>query len=213
MKRVAITFVLACLAATVASAGAHHEIREAFALDGASEVQIELEIGELVVETSDSGSVEVELRLRCRSDSPTCERQLERVEVVDERRSERLLVTFDGISKSSSRRMEVDATIHMPADVELSVDMGIGELDITGPERDVYVDMGIGEVRLWLDESAVGAVYLDAGIGEATLYGTADHAESSRPFLIGSELEWEAGSGSAEVVVDLGIGEISVHLD
>ncbi len=91
--------------------------------------------------------------------------------------------------------------------------MGIGELDITGAERDVYVDMGIGEARLWLRESVVGAVYLDSGIGEAALYGASDGVDSSRSFLIGAELEWESGPGDSEVVVDLGIGEISVHLD
>ncbi len=212
MKRIVVTFVLACLVATVASANPRREIRDDFDLEGATEVLVDMKIGELVIEPSESGRVEVEIDLRCRNESPTCERQLERVEVFSERRSDRLQIGFDGLSKSSSRRMEVDARILVPADVDLSVEMGIGELDITGARRDVYVDLGIGEARLWLEESVVGAVYLDAGIGEAALSG-ASNVDSSRSFLIGAELEWDSEAGGSEVVVDLGIGEISVHLD
>ncbi len=213
MKRVLVTCVLAGLVAAVASADPRREIRDDFDLDGATEVLIEMKVGELVIEASDNDRVEVEIELRCRRDSPTCESQLERVEIVGERRSERLQIGFDGLSKSSSRRMEVEARIRVPAEIDLSVEMGIGKVDITGAERDVYVDMGIGEVRLWLTESVVGAVYLDAGIGEAALYGASDGVDSSRSFLVGAELEWESEADGSEVVVDLGIGEISVHLD
>ena len=36
---------------------------------------------------------------------------------------------------------------------------------------------------------------------------------SSRTFLIGSEVEWNEGEGEAQIVIDLGIGEVSIHLD
>jgi hypothetical protein len=59
----------------------------------------------------------------------------------------------------------------------------------------------------------VRAVYLDAGIGESRIWGSNGRVDSSRPFLIGSEVEWEAGDGDSKIVVDIGIGEVSVHLD
>jgi hypothetical protein len=91
--------------------------------------------------------------------------------------------------------------------------MGIGDLDIRGIVHDLFVDMGIGEVSLSLPESAVKAVYLDTGIGESQIWGSQGRVDSTRPFFIGSEVVWESGGGRSEVVVDLGIGEISVHLD
>jgi hypothetical protein len=212
-RSLGLALSLGLVVAGAAVATDRREVTESFALDGAAEVLVEVEIGELTVEASDGDLVEVELDLRCRSSSPACERQLERIDILEERRSERLRVHFDGITKSTSRRIEVEVTVRVPRVAQVGVDMAIGEVDITGVERDVFVDRGIGEVRLWLLRDSVGSVYLDAGIGEAALYGAESSAESSRPFLVGSELEWEAGDGEAEIVVDLGIGEISVHLD
>lgn len=212
-RSLGLAVIVGLASAGTASATDRREVAESFALDGAVEVLVDMEIGELTVEAFDADRVEVELDLRCRSSSPTCERQLERIDIREERRSERLRVHFGGITKSTSRRIEVEVTVRVPRVAQLGVDLAIGEVDITGVERDVFVDMGIGEVRLWLSRAAVGSVYLDAGIGEAALYGAESHAESSRPFLVGSELDWDAGDGDAEIVVDLGIGEISVHLD
>ena len=213
MRRIIISFVLSLLAATVLLASPRRELTESYALQGAEEVAIELEVGELTIESEEIDRLEVTLKLRCRSGSASCERRLERIEIVSERGDDRLQVSFDGISKTTSSRMEIEVFVRVPRRAELVVDMGIGELDVTGVERDIFVDMGIGEVRLWLDESHVGSVFLDAGIGESALYGAEDRADVSRPFLIGSELDWEAGDGTSEVVVDLGIGEISVHLE
>lgn len=211
MKRVVIPCLL-MLAAGTAFGGAHREVTRSLPLDGAAEVVVEMEVGELTIEAGATDRVEVELDIRCRSRSVTCERRMELVEVIDSRRGERLHVIVEGMSKTMSHRMEVDARVMLPRQVELVVDMGVGELDISGVERDLFVDMGIGEVRLWLDEAAVGSVFLDAGIGESTLYG-ARADDTSRPFLVGSELEWDEGTGGAEIVVDLGIGEITVHLE
>ena len=212
MKRWIGPAVLTLCAATAADAATRRELTESFALDDAAVVIFDMAVGEAEIEVWDSDRVEVSLDVRCRSRSSTCERRMELVEVVDERRGERLEVKVEGISKTMSGRLEVDARVRLPRRVELVVDMGIGELDVSGVERDVFVDMGIGEVRLWVAERAVRSVFLDAGIGESALYG-AEAETASRPFLVGSELGWEEGAGSAEIVVDLGIGEVSVHLE
>lgn len=213
MRQIVVAVLLSFVASASAFAGARREVSESFALDGATQLRVELEVGELIIEATDGDRVEVDLDLRCHSHSATCERRLEYIEILESRRPDRLDVMFDGIGKTTVHKMEVEAVVRVPRHLELIVDMDIGELDITGTERDVFVEMAIGEVRLWLEESEVGSVFLDAGIGESALYGAEASAHSSRPFLIGSELEWEAGGGSSEVVVDLGIGEISVHLD
>jgi hypothetical protein len=209
-----VASLLTCVAITPAFAASRREVTASFPLQGAAEVVFEMEVGELTIETADIEQVDVALDIRCRTSSVTCERRMEQVEAVESRRDDRLQVAVSGIGKTTSHRMEVDARVRVPRRVELVVDMGIGELDISGVDRDLYVDMGIGEVRLRLDAAAVGSVYLDAGIGESALYGPSDaEARSSRPFLVGSELAWEEGAGGSEVVVDLGIGEIAVHLD
>ena len=213
MRTIVVFASLGALLSTAVWAGERREFSESFELDGMREVRVEFEVGELTIETAEIDTVEAEYRLRCKSRSSRCERYLERAEILSEERGERLEIYFGGITKTQANRMQIEGSVKLPVDVELTVDMGIGELEVSGVERDVYVDMGIGEVRLWLPERAVRSVSLDSGIGESGLWGPSEGVDSSRSFLIGSELEWEEGTGEADVVVDLGIGEISVHLE
>ncbi len=213
MKQALLIGVTSLLLSGPLMAGSGREIAEKFELRSSQQVRIDFEVGELRIEAYDGDKVEVELSLRCRNRSASCERRLEDVEILADWRRDRLEVTFEGLSKRLTNKMEVEALIRLPKSVELSVDMGIGDLDIRGITRDVFVDMGIGDVSLSLPESAVRAVYLDTGIGESRIWGSRGRVDSTRPFLIGSEVEWESGDGKSEVVVDLGIGEISVHLD
>jgi hypothetical protein len=213
MKRAALVVVVSIALAAPLAAGVDRKLDESFDLRSAGQLRVDFEVGELDIEAWDGQQVEVELELRCRKRSASCERRLEDVEILSDWRGDRLEVSFEGLSKRVSNKMEVEALIRVPESVELSVDMGIGDLDIRGILHDVFVDMGIGDVSLSLPESAVRAVYLDAGIGESRIWGSHGRVDSSRPFLIGSEVEWESGDGNSEIVVDLGIGEVSVHLD
>jgi hypothetical protein len=212
MKQALLIAATSLMLAVPATAGASREMSEDFELRSSDQVLIDFEVGELRIEAHDGDRVEVELDLRCRR-SASCERRLEEVEILAEWHGGRLKVSFEGLKKSLSNKMDIDAIIRVPATVELSVDMGIGELDIRGIEHDVFVDMGIGDVSLSIPESAVKSVYLDTGIGESQIWGSDGRVDSSRPFLIGSEVEWDSGDGTSEVIVDLGIGEVSVHLD
>lgn len=213
MRRFWLIAVACLLVSTGAWAGARRELSEGAELGSAEKVVVDFEVGELRIEAGSSDRVEVELDLRCNSGSAKCERRLEDAEIVLEHRGQRFFVGFEGLSKRNNNKMDIEAVVKMPAGTELSVDMGIGDLTIEGIDSDIFVDMGIGEASLELTESNVRAVYLDAGIGETSVWASRGEVSASRPFLIGSEVEWEAGSGDAEIVVDLGIGEIKVHLD
>jgi hypothetical protein len=213
MKRAALIVVASITLSAPLVAGVERQVDESFELRSVEQVRIDFEVGELQIEAWDGQQVEVELALRCRKRSESCERRLEDVEVLADWRGDRLEVRFEGLSKRISSKMQVEALIRVPQSVELSVDMGIGDLDIRGIIHDVFVDMGIGDVSLSLPEGAVKSVYLDAGIGESQIWGSNGRVDSSRPFLIGSEVEWEAGDGDSKIVVDIGIGEVSVHLD
>jgi len=212
MRRRLLVVLAGALLAMPLAAAARREMAAGIELGTADKVVVDFEVGELRIEASRSSRVEVELDLRCKSRSASCERRLEDVEVFLEQRGSKLLVSFEGLSKKITNSIETDCLVRVPVTAELSVDMGIGDLEIEGFERDVFVDMGIGQASLSLPQRAVRAVYLDTGIGESKVWGSGGTVSASRPFLIGSEVEWESGPGEAEIVVDLGIGEIWVDL-
>jgi len=213
MRRELILTTLCVLLAAPLLAASRRELSDEMELGSSDKVVVDFEVGELRIVGTDEPRVEVELDLRCKSSSASCERRLEDVEIVLDRRGTKLLVGFEGMSRKISNTIEVEGLVRMPARVELAVDMGIGELEIEGLESDIFVDMSIGRAALSLPERAVRSVYLDTGIGESQVWGSEGTVSASRPFLIGSEVEWESGPGRAEIVVDLGIGEVSVKLE
>jgi hypothetical protein len=90
--------------------------------------------------------------------------------------------------------------------------MGVGELEVAGVDDDLSIDLGVGEVDVSVPEARFRSVDLDAGIGEASLRLPEGRYQGRRSFLIGSELDWHEGRGQAALVVDLGVGEVEVRL-
>ena len=95
----------------------------------------------------------------------------------------------------------------------LEIDLGMGSLEISGPESDLWVDMGVGKVEAWLPRETVGLVSLNVGVGKAELFGAGPRVESRRSFLVGGEAYWDDGPGRARIHIDLGVGEIAVRLE
>ena len=92
-----------------------HEVRFGEPLpQPVSHVRLAASIGELTVARLGNASPreievrhrigEVELDLRCKSRSASCERRLEEVEVFLEQRGSKVLVSFDGLSKRLSNK-------------------------------------------------------------------------------------------------------------
>ena len=212
MWRRSLVFLMGAMIALPLAAGARRDTSAGIDLGSAEKVFVDFEVGELRIEVGKGQRVEVELDLRCKSRSASCERRLEEVEIFLEQRGSKVVVSFEGLSKRLSNKFETECLVRIPAAARLSVDMGIGDLEIEGVERDIFVDLGIGQASLSLPERSVRSVYLDTGIGESKVWGSEGSITTSRPFLIGSEVEWESGPGKAEIVVDLGIGEIWVDL-
>ena len=81
MWRRSLVFVMGALIALPLAAGARREMSAGIDLGSAEKVVVDFEVGELRIEVGSSSRVEVELDLRCKSRSASCERRLEEVEL------------------------------------------------------------------------------------------------------------------------------------
>jgi len=211
MRRFGMPFaLLIALGAAARADESYREIRESFPFRTGQEIELEFPIGQLRIEPASGSAVEVEIEGRCRWSS-SC--GLDKIEV-DHRSGDRVLrvrVTADGLG--SKTQHELRAVVRVPPRAALDVEMSIGELEIRDLEGDLDAELGIGEVRVYASGPRVRAVYLDAGIGEASLRGSTSRARSSRPMLVGGEVEWTDGEGETTLDVEVGIGEVRVDLD
>ena len=181
----------------------------------ARRVSIDVPVGEIRVVGTTAGSVDARLRLTCDRDTSRCREKAERVHLRPRRDGSTLELEVVGME--DGRRSGTSPTPHlelrMPAALGLQIELGVGEVDVRGVEGDVEVEVGVGEVRIAIAEAAVADVSLDVGVGEANLLPRPTGTRSSRFLFLGNEIDWREGSGSSQVTVEIGVGEVTVKLE
>lgn len=100
-------------------------------------------------------------------------------------------------------------TIEMPARATTRVKLGVGEITGEFGATELSIDLGVGEVDIELPETAVGDIDLSTGVGEAKLHGARREREN-RAF-VSHDVSGE-GEGEMDLNVSVGVGEIDVRL-
>jgi hypothetical protein len=212
MKHLAIVTVLVAVPA-VAAADDRRVISESFDLAPGQQVRVEFPVGELRFAGVEGTRVSVEIELTCDHGGSRCAEAIERVELESDSTEARLLLEIEKEPKWSWDDLEMDAVIRLPADRALTVDMGVGSLDVEGMRGEVSLDLGVGQVEVTMPAASVGSVRLDAGVGETSLRLPEGRVDERRSLLIGGEIRWDEGKGGSDVWVDVGVGEVNVRLE
>lgn len=213
MKHLVALALLTLGTAAAAPADGYREITASHPLEPGQAVHVDFHSGDLEIEAGGGKKVEIALEIECDWSRSDCEELLDDVDVVWRSSKRRLYLEVEGLTTWRRARVEIRASIKLPASAPLSVEMTAGRLEIDGPTDDLRVDMGAGEVRVWMLESSVEGVVIDVGVGEAKLRGASDFLSGRRKMLVGSEIYWDDGPGKARVDVDLGVGDATVWLD
>ena len=213
MKRLYSVLLLSLATTAIAAADEYREIAASHELAAGQAVHIEFHSGDVEIEASDGDRVEIELDIECEWDDSDCDDLFDDVEIDWRSTDRRLYLQVEGLGSWRQVRVEVRATIRVPAAAALSVDMAAGRLVIDERTNDVSVDMGAGELRLWMLESAVESVSIDVAVGDAKFRGQSEYVSGRRAMLVGSEIYWDDGPGKALVDIELGAGDASVWLE
>ncbi|HYG63579.1 MAG TPA: hypothetical protein VEL74_13440 [Thermoanaerobaculia bacterium] len=185
-------------------------LNERYAAGDVKSLYLDVPVGEVVVQGGGASQVTVEVELECDSDRSRCAELAKAVRLQGGKKGDRLQVELDNWPKGNGQGLQANVRVTMPRDLALQTDLGVGELRISGIEQDVNADVGVGEVSVTMPESAVRSVNLDSGVGDATLRTSEKRIQGSG--MVGKELKWNKGTGSADVRVDCGVGEIGVSL-
>jgi hypothetical protein len=202
--------LLAALAVPVAAAD--RTIAESYRLTGDQDVRLDFPVGELRFVGAEGDAVEIEIDIRCKRSTSRCLDAMEEIELVAYEGERRLTLEVDRHPKWLWDSLQLEGEVRLPRARALTLDMGVGELEIDGLSGDLTIDMGVGEVWIAMPAAAVRTMRLDVGVGDANARFPDGWAEGSRSFLVGSEIHWDDGPGDARVQVDLGVGEIEVRL-
>ncbi len=176
-------------------------------------VVLDVPIGEIHVEPGSRGRVEVEVIVSCGSRSSRCRERAEEVELDDSLRRRSLSLEISGQSNKLTSRPSLEVHLRLPAASGLEIDLGVGEIDVSGLRGDLEIDLGVGEVRISADEDVIGSVELAAGVGDVDLRPRRSSQSDSGFLFLGNELYWGDGPGEAHLSVDVGVGDAQVTLE
>lgn len=185
--------------------------RQQIPVGSAGTIHLDFPVGELHVEGSDGRQVDLDVQIVCNNPSSRCENAAKDLRLVYNAAGGQLEVKIkDWPHWGGTKGLNVNATIHVPRDLPLRTDLGVGSLTIQGIAADVTADLGVGEVHVNLPKEAIGSANIDTGIGEAHLSAGGRHYSSEGLFT--RTINWDKGIGRARVKVDCGVGEIHVTL-
>jgi len=127
---------------------------------------------------------------------------------------------LDVTSKARNGRLELkfneddvkaEWTILLPnnAPAEITVNQGVGEVDLDAPLAAIRVDLGVGEVDVTTSRANAGDIALTVGVGEASVRGIPSAVKASG---VASNVN-SKGDGENDISVTIGVGEASVVLN
>ena len=212
MRYAALVVSLLLVLPTAGVGGEVREIAGSFPIEEQNAIRIDIPVAEVEVQGIPGRSVEVEFTATCKRDHH-CKEVLEDLAFESHGSRNTLRIDFVGYPKWGKGRVELEGIVRVPRNMEIEIELGVGELDIKELASDLRVELGVGEINAWVDKRQVRTITLDAGVGEAELYGAGTRVQGRRSMLVGSEVHWDEGQGEARVFLEVGVGEISVWMD
>lgn len=218
MKRLAILAGLACSAALsvlvspAAQAAVLTTDPHVFPVTAKHRVHLEFPVGELKVVPGEGSKVEFNIRVKCRGRSEErCEELANELVLQSDDHANTLHLKLEEYPKWRSRGFSLIGELIVPKNLPVEIDMGVGDLDVTGIEGDLDVDLGVGDADIRTRRANTADVDVAAGVGDASIIG-ADGREQRSSF-VGSRASWRDGTGKARVRLKVGVGDASVRLD
>jgi hypothetical protein len=107
--------------------------------------------------------------------------------------------------------VEADWTILLPKALpeEVSVNLGVGAIDLEAPSSAISIDLGVGDVDVTTRNASAGEITLTVGVGEASVRGAPSSVKASG---VASNVS-SKGDGERDVSVTVGVGDASVVLN
>jgi hypothetical protein len=181
---------------------------ESVPAEGVTALEIDLPVGQLLLEGGDGNAVDATMSVRC--DRARCRDLADQIRLVSERKDGLLELKVEGLTRGTATGFEVKLRITAPRSLATEIGLGVGEVRVRGLAADLEIDLGVGDVEVEMARADVKSVHLDSGVGEARL--STDLGEIRGSGVVGSALKWSQGTGTAAIEIDTGVGEIFVAL-
>ena len=209
LRTTTLGFMLALIGLTFtagAQAASSKRIQHSIDAEDFNHVDFEISVAELEIEVYDGDTVEIDIDLRADRDWWIFGRG--DVDDVD------LIIREDGDSLElilDEDDVEQDRRVRLPAHMAVSMEMGVGEIDIEGFSNNLALELGVGAVRVEVVDEDFDVIHLSTGVGDSNIRGFDRGSDNERNF-VGAD-SFYRGEGEHEIVIEVGVGDASVVRD
>jgi len=210
MKRMIAIFAL--VASGSLWAASNRELTLDVPMDGASVISLDVGVGELNVRPSDDGDVHARVRLE-KSGSwfwpfGKSSAQIDQAKLKARRDDDTLVL---GVKTGHRhRKFKERWDLYVPDNAQISIDMGVGAVEIRDVEAPMDVELGVGDVDIRCKRAWIGTINGEVVVGDVSIHG-ADQTETERHIVGGTSSG--KGEGKLDITVEVGVGDATVRLD
>ncbi len=187
-----------------ALAASSKRVDESIAAANLSYVDFEVSVAEMEIEVYDGDSVELDVFLEADRDWWFFGRNdIDDVEVEIDQNGERLYIRLD------EDNIQQEWRVRLPAHLEVSMEVGVGEVELSNFANDLHLELGVGSVQLDVADVDFDTIHLEVGVGDVSIRGFDTSSDNERSF-VGAD-SWYYGEGEFEISVDVGVGDADVR--
>jgi hypothetical protein len=194
-------------------------------------VSLEAGVGDVDISIGSGPMVIATVQLRPRrgglfSSLKAAEKQVQKATFEPSARGGTLRLEITGVE--GDRRFDEEWTLILPAHLDLSVELGVGDIEVSNTTSGLDLEVGVGEVAIKVNG---GPVDVEVGVGDITVRGPvaayrsvevasgvgdvriiADGRKIIGEGFIAHSAEWR-GSGDATIEAECGVGEVRIILE
>lgn len=109
---------------------------------------------------------------------------------------------------SEQDNIEQQWTVYIPKQAALSLEVGIGDIEVTGLSNDIEIALGVGSAKVE-HQTSFGSIDLDSGIGDVSISEQGKHL-TVKENLVAQSYTSKSGTGKGILSINVGVGEIVV---
>lgn len=200
-KAILATILLGMFSSLSVSASEEVNLRNTYNASDVKVLSITNGVGRIRVEVADISSIEVEVAVEPTTSYFFFESDISDAELSASTNGGELALE---VPLDDS---EQNWLVRIPKHLGLSIDLGVGDVDISNINQNVTANVGVGEFSATLDQNSFKSLDAQAGVGGVSLSGFTNSENESH--LVGNSAEIR-GEGSAKLSVDVGVGGINL---
>lgn len=198
-------FFLLGMTSTAAMAASTRTLSESYQYDG-QQVSLDMGIGSAKFVATDSNQIKIEVVVE---DSDTNwlffwgDTDLSDIAIESKITAKKL-----NLSLNEQDNIEQQWTVYLPKQAALSLEVGVGAIEVNGMANDIDISLGVGSAIVE-HQVIYSSIELDSGVGDVSISDQGKKLAVERS-LVAQSYSNNDQTGEASLKIDVGVGEVVV---